>query len=46
MKLPFVLLFAGLLSSGLFAQDTAASANGSFSKIKLSGYGFYMFRTH
>ncbi len=44
MKKGFVfIVFAGLLTSGLPSQDTTASTNYSFSKIKLSGYGYYMF---
>ncbi|HEX2958195.1 MAG TPA: hypothetical protein VHO70_15280 [Chitinispirillaceae bacterium] len=43
MKLLYVLLFAGLLSSGLLAQDSTADSIKRVPKVALSGYGYYMF---
>jgi hypothetical protein len=43
MKKVMVLLFAGILSLGSFMQTAAGDLDSLSSKIKVSGFGYYMF---
>jgi hypothetical protein len=43
MRWSYILLLSVFFSSHLHAQDTTAREHSNVSKIKLSGYGYYMF---